>query len=100
MKRAIRYGVPVLVAGFFFLVGSPRHDRAIPTPAPVGAFDGTGEDVEARHAFEWNLLRDPATGEIPPGISVLEQKYARTLPSSEETLRKTGGIAAVHWGER
>lgn len=100
MKQTIRYGVAVVVAGVSFLVSVPRNDRTVPRPSPVGAFEGTGEDVEARHAYERTLLRDPATGEIPPGISVLEQKYARTLPSREETLRKTGGSAAVTWSSR
>jgi len=36
---------------------------------------------EQRLRFDWMRLKDPATGEIPPGIKIKEQAFTRTLPA-------------------
>lgn len=36
--------------------------------------------IEARYRYEYNMLKDPATGKIPEGIFEKERQFAKTLP--------------------
>lgn len=61
---------------------------------------GTKEDPEARQRFEWMMLRDPATGQIPEDIKRKEMEFARSLPTREQltALNKAGTLAS--WTSR
>ncbi len=50
---------------------------------------GDDEDADARNAYEWKLLHDPATGRIPDNIRMKELAYASTLPSDASLARGT-----------
>jgi hypothetical protein len=41
---------------------------------------GSKEDPQARQRWEWLMLRDPATQEIPAGMREKELRFARQLP--------------------
>ncbi len=63
---------------------------------------GTKEDPEARLRYEWMMLRDPVTGEIPRNIRQREMEYAHTLPTREQmsAANKTGNIQSATWASR
>lgn len=47
---------------------------------------GTTENPQARKEWEWLMLRDPATGEIPANIRQRELAYATKLPVAKAGL--------------
>ncbi|WP_205500318.1 FlgD immunoglobulin-like domain containing protein [Rufibacter psychrotolerans] len=64
---------------------------------------GTKEKPAARADYEFDRLRDPATGTIPAGIRELELAYASTLPSVEQVERikqPYGLLATSAWSRR
>ncbi len=73
-------------------------------PVPDKSSFGDTEDPQARLRYEWMMLRDPATGEIPRDIHKREMEFARTLPTKESLaqLGKRGGatIQSAQWVSR
>ncbi len=63
---------------------------------------GTKDDPEARLRYEWMMLRDPVSGQIPRNIRQQEMEYARTLPTREQvaSLNKIGGTQTATWASR
>ncbi len=65
---------------------------------------GDTEDPQARLRYEWMMLRDPATGEIPTGIRERELEFAGTLPTKESLAinkRNSGSaIQSANWVSR
>lgn len=47
------------------------------------------EDLQGRVDWEFNRVKDPATGKIPFGIFKAEQEYAATLPSDKSFMQKS-----------
>ena len=64
---------------------------------------GTKEDPEARLRYEWMMLHDPATGQIPKDIRKKELEFAQSLPTREQVnaLNKTtANVYAASWVSR
>ncbi|AHM63583.1 hypothetical protein D770_26700 [Flammeovirgaceae bacterium 311] len=89
----------VLAAVFVMglLIWQQTQTTWLPAPAPLpdsvlSAFQDqkssikTSENPQAREHWEWLMLRDPATGEIPANIRQRELAFAKKLP-----LAKKGG---------
>ncbi len=53
----------------------------------------------ARQAYFDRMLRDPATGTIPPAIRRRELAYARTLPRRSDMPAKDGLMPLFNWRE-
>ena len=46
--------------------------------------------AEEREKFEFDMLKDPATGQIPDNIRALEMSVARRIPPFQESKRGAG----------
>lgn len=55
------------------------------------------ENPELRRAWEKRLLADPATGEIPPGIFLREQAFARSLPKAASDRSAPQWVSRGPW---
>ena len=66
---------------------------------PYSVVSQEGDDPVARAEYEFNMLKDPSTGQIPAGIRERELKYAQTLPKidAENSLFKSNGVQALNW---
>ena len=60
---------------------------------------GTKENPDARRMYEQEMLKDPATGEIPPGIRERELLFAKAIPASKSrsSLYRKAGIRESDW---
>ncbi len=63
---------------------------------------GNKEDPDARLHYEWMLLHNPATGEIPKDIREREMAFATTLPTREQmnVLNKSQSMQTANWVSR
>ncbi|WP_048921804.1 FlgD immunoglobulin-like domain containing protein [Rufibacter radiotolerans] len=64
---------------------------------------GTKDKPEARADYEFDRLKDPATGVIPKGIRELELAVAATIPTVEQVERMKnpyGLFASTAWNSR
>lgn len=50
------------------------------------------ENEELREEWERQMLADPATGEIPAGISILERQFAANIPNTANPVGKPLGV--------
>ena len=77
----------VLAFGMFLA----RTNRATPAQPAAGqpGTDGTTDDPNARAAWQWQRLHNPATGTLPPDIRRRELAFAQSLPTIEQ-LRARG----------
>lgn len=59
-------------------------------------------DPFARDRFEFEKLKDPATGAIPPGIHAREAAFVRTMPTRMDLTRAFKGAKpqAIEWSFR
>lgn len=91
-------GAAALIAALLAL-----HDPVSRAPSPRFA-EGADDDPAARAEMELLMLRDPASGRIPPGIRRRELALARTLPLRATRGRSEGDrasrAAAITWTER
>ena len=64
--------------------------------------DGGPEMASERIKWEWERMRNPATGKIPENIRRLEREFASTLPSRNQNapFLKAAGIAEYSWQAR
>jgi hypothetical protein len=60
---------------------------------------GTEADANERMNYEWQMLRDPATGKIPAHVRDRELAYAATLPG-DGIFNVLGKTTAVSWDMR
>ncbi len=61
----------------------------------------TKENLSSRRNWEFMRLRDPYTNKIPANISILERKFAETLPTDKTTmLRKSSQVFSSNWAFR
>ncbi len=60
---------------------------------------GDEDDPEARLRFEWMMLHDPATGQIPKDIRRKELEFAQSLPTREQVnaLSKAANVHTASW---
>ncbi|MEO8166777.1 MAG: FlgD immunoglobulin-like domain containing protein [bacterium] len=94
-----------LSAIFIFLLVSLFHTQSQAPKLQMQEDEtsvGTKDDPEARLRYEWMMLRDPVSGQIPRNIRQREMEYARTLPTREQvaSLNKIGGIQTATWASR
>lgn len=87
-----------------------RQDAFVPAPPKPGVIEditflhqpasiGTKENPEARRMYEQEMLKDPRTGEIPPGIREKELLFAKRIPASKSRglLYRKAGIQESEW---
>jgi len=74
-------------------IGKPPRIRSTSSPK------ASVEAKKARWEYFFNMLRDPATNEIPPNIRQRELAYARTLPKTDLTLTNRAGLLQFDWQE-
>ncbi len=76
----------IISAGTFLLVSQSSKQEHVYFKAETSEThpEGNGEDLQGRYEYEFNMLKDPATGKIPRNIRQLELEYTKTLPSVEE----------------
>ena len=86
----------LLVAGYFLLRGS--EDGVALASADRG---GSGPEMSSeRIRWEWERLRDPATGLIPNDIRSREIAFAASHPVRNRAYAKSAGVAAYSWSHR
>ena len=73
-------GILLLATTLLFLAGC-----GLKTEAP-GENDNPYNDIISRAEYEFNLVKDPATGRIPEGIRQAEKELALRLPSREQFI--------------
>jgi len=81
----------IVLAFIFFRNNDFPNDSAVNTEQTY-IEDGPHQRqlwVEERLKYEFEMLRDPKTGEIPFGIRQQELELARTLPRKENIDRKS-----------
>lgn len=67
-------------------------DKTNTVKVPADAFSfGDREEQKARQEWEWKMLRDPETGEIPAGMRAKELAFAQTLPKDADLYRNDEG---------
>ncbi len=94
MSKFSPLALSLCLVGAAFVLFSIR-----PEPLPVSGDNVKLPRVErkaARDAYFNQILRDPVTGEIPPGIRAGELEHAKTLPTSD-ALGKNGSAVAYDW---
>lgn len=69
-----------------------RSAQGLPQP--------TGDDAQLRRLYELELLRDPATGQIPEDIRERELAFARQMQSRTGNARKSSARAIENWRPR
>lgn len=100
MKNKFSFLAALGGAAMFLLVCLWHVRDAQPTLASAEKTSfGSREDPHARLRYEWMMLRDPATNEIPRGIRQRELEFARRLPSKESQSALNKGQAAT-WVSR
>jgi len=52
---------------------------------------------KARMEYFWRMLRDPATDKIPENIRARELEFARSIPKSNQTLKKGSAVLTYTW---
>lgn len=101
MKR-----VTILTSALCFIVAALvvtqtdflRSDSEVPAKPKIKSANASGEDLDARHQWEFDRLRNPDTGEIPFDIFRKEMEFAKTLPVAEHGL--AGKRQATSWGRK
>lgn len=78
----VRTLLTVLYSTLLFVALSGQHSFREARPVGLAA-PGTESDPNARWRYEFEKLKDPRTGEIPPNIRARELAFARTLPSRD-----------------
>jgi hypothetical protein len=82
----IKYYIPYAI-GISFLFGVFLMLKTLDiTTYKATVFDG-GASPKTPEAYEFMMLRDPATGKIPNGIRHGELEFAQTLPGSLQYLK-------------
>ena len=90
------FGSLLLTIGFGYLSQNNNTEKK---PHYVNAAVGNADDPFARIEYEQRMLRDPATGKIPPDIHRKELQFAKSLPKvSDHPLKK--GMATSVWKKR
>lgn len=84
----------IVVVIFFFMV-SIEQRATHPRPLLTKHSLGTKEDPHARWRYEFEMLRDPKTGSIPPGIRQKELAFAASFPSREQEVLKKGASVGI-----
>ncbi len=105
MKHSIWLLVAGLSAVFVFMITSFIYTRMDAPKLQMWEDEssmGTKEDPEARLRYEWTMLLDPATGQIPKEIRKKELEFARSMPTREQVnaLNKTGNVQVANWVSR
>lgn len=93
------------VAGYvWFAWGDSETELAVQQRMIRRAARGTADDPIARERWEFDRLKDPATGRIPRGIRAKELAFASSLPTKESivgaALAKGEKAAAFTWVKR
>ncbi len=90
MKNKIIFSATlfILFLSAYFFLGT---DKANTVKVPGDAYSfGDREEQKARQEWEWKMLRDPETGEIPVGMRAKELAFAQTLPKDAENPFRSG----------
>ncbi len=102
----------ILAAGIVFFISQSTNPAGLDLPTgqaglksrPTSTEYATeGMSVGGRIEYEFNRLRDPATGKIPANIRRLELEYAATLPGFISPLQRgTKGdlFSTLNWESR
>jgi photosystem II stability/assembly factor-like uncharacterized protein len=91
MKIKLRKGIInklLYLAGLSIAAMSCSHQNTY----SVNKSEGFDEDIEARTAWEKQMLADPATGKIPDNIRAKELAFISMLPVHEEPQMKSGSF--------
>ena len=103
-KNLLLFGLSsIIIAAVLFGIHSNgdliKHEMEF---GPYTAVSNEGENLKAREEYEFNMLKDPKTGQIPEGIRERELKYAETLPKldTKNILSKTSGVQGLNWTSR
>lgn len=94
MRRPIAY-----IAAAALLLGVAALTWISTRPAIDPLLHDSNDAPHDRKAFEEMKLRDPATGEIPPGIRARELQFAEQLPV-RSTADWTAGKTGTNWQAR
>ncbi len=95
IRGRVKYMVSLafIAAGFISLFVTFNHNQSQKTPIlhpeqirPTLTPKDQAEMKKARYEYFLRLLRDPATGQIPPNIRQRELAFARTLLEKSQTL--------------
>jgi hypothetical protein len=90
MKRSSLLVLPLSLGIFLFsLILTVEPSRG---PAHFRPEAGDYDDPDARAEYEWRMLRDPRTNELPRDIRRKELEFASKLPTTEG-LAKLGRLA-------
>ncbi|MEM1093831.1 MAG: T9SS type A sorting domain-containing protein [Bacteroidota bacterium] len=94
MRRPISY-----IATAALILGVAALTWIAMRPALDSLLYDSNDAPHDRKAFEEMKLRDPATGEIPPGIRARELEFATQLPA-RSTADWTAGKTGTNWQAR
>ncbi len=105
MKKKTVGFIMLLLVGTVMLYVWQAHRGVHSHPPEPGSFPaviGGEENPQARWQWEWQRLRDPNSGKIPPGIRARELAYAATLPvaPSSSSLYKRRSSGETDWISR
>lgn len=98
MHRSTLYTSSALFAGALLVAGILLTDGSEETSVDRG--DSGMEMSSDRIRWEWERLRDPATGEIPENIRSREIAFAATHPGRSMAYAKSAGVSAYTWSHR
>jgi len=91
MKNKILLSAALTIAfsAVYLLIKEQSHKQV---KVPGDAFEfGNREEQKARQLWQWKMLRDPETGEIPAGIRGKEIAFAQTLPKDADIYKNEPG---------
>lgn len=103
VRSAVKALVPVGLLGLLVWYAAPKESPMEKLhELKERASRGTDDDPIARDRWEFERLKDPNTGRIPPGIRAKEIAFASTLPTRESRrgLAKGEQAQALTWTKR
>lgn len=78
-----------LLAAALFMVHPGKHHDSLMETEEEGGTEAFNE-IEARNAYEFNMLKNPGTGTIPDGVFEQERKQADQIRMRQRTLKQAG----------
>lgn len=77
-----------------WLLSEKKEKTGFPKRSGIGLGETSEkEGGSKRAAWEWKMLRDPATGKIPEGIRNKELEWVKTMPSRDNGMLNRVGTA-------
>src|ERR1043165_4578191 len=71
------------IAAIFYFTKAKNAFASKNEEEPTEAFN----DIEARTAYEFNMLKNPVTGKIPEGVHEQELQQAKTILAKQQLMR-------------